>query len=245
MTVRVDRHMWVPMRDGVRLATDVHRPARSGRHPSVLLRTPYDRANAQAISLHLNALRLADAGYAVVLQDVRGRWDSEGDFTPFVNEARDGADTIEWVVAQRWSNGVVAMAGLSYCGYAAAMAARERPPSLRALIAALCSTRLFATNLGLYQKGDAFALGFNLAWMLSSLALRDRDAFPAAAAAAGIGRLGTYLRAGLLDHRPELTAGRGNSDLGGLAAATRRRNVVVVTRVRGGWETTPRGPACW
>jgi putative CocE/NonD family hydrolase len=175
----VDRHVWVPMPDGVRLAADVYRRGRTGRYPTVLLRTPYDRGAAQAIALQVNALRLAEAGFAVVVQDVRGRFASEGEFTPFVDEDSDGVASIDWAAEQRWSNGNVAMAGVSYCGYAQVLAARRRPEALRAWMPVICP--LDVRDQWLYD-GDAFALGFNLAWMLSSVALRDRRTSPAVAA---------------------------------------------------------------
>jgi len=85
----------VPMRDGVGLATNVALPASSGTFPAVLLRTPYgkSRADGQQAGLY------ADAGYALVVQDCRGRYDSEGQWFPVVNEANDGCDTVEWLAA--------------------------------------------------------------------------------------------------------------------------------------------------
>ncbi len=166
MSLRVDRHIAVTMPDGVRLAADVFRPARPGRHPAVLLRTPYDRGNAPSFGTQLNALLLAEAGYVVVTQDVRGRGGSEGTFTPFVDEPADGVATIEWAAGQPWSNGVIAMAGMSYCGYTQVLAARERPEPLRAWIPAFCP--LDVRDHWVYE-GDAFSLAFNLAWMLGNV----------------------------------------------------------------------------
>src|SRR5688500_5913489 len=89
-----DLGVGVPMRDGARLAADVYRPSGSGRWPVVLLRTPYDRRLGAAVGQQVNAVRLAAAGFAVVIQDVRGRFESEGEFYPFRDEAADGYDTI-------------------------------------------------------------------------------------------------------------------------------------------------------
>lgn len=169
MSITVDRDVRVPMRDGVRLAADVYRPSGSGRSPCVLVRTPYDRSQAAAFALQVNAIQLADAGYAVVVQDVRGRYGSEGVFEPFWHEGTDGADTIEWAAEQPWSDGRVATAGTSYCGYAQVLAARERPEPLRAWVPAFCP----ADARHWVYEGGAFLLAFNLAWMLGSVVRND------------------------------------------------------------------------
>ena len=171
MTISVDRDVRVTMPDGIRLAADVFRPAGGGRHPVVVLRTPYDRGGAAAFGLQINALRLAEAGYAVVTQDVRGRFGSEGDFEPFRAEAADGVATIHWAAEQPWSTGVVAMAGMSYCGYAQVLAARERPEPLRAWIPAFCP---LDARTEWVHEGGAFSLAFNLALSLASFAGPDR-----------------------------------------------------------------------
>ncbi|MGH9668086.1 MAG: CocE/NonD family hydrolase, partial [Bryobacteraceae bacterium] len=97
----------VPLRDGVRLATDVYQPARGGkaapgRFPVLVCRTPYNKAGIRG-----QAIYLAQRGYVVLAQDVRGRFASEGSFYAFVNEGKDGYDTIEWAALQPWSNGRV------------------------------------------------------------------------------------------------------------------------------------------
>lgn len=88
----VSRDVAVPMRDGVRLQADVLRPAETGRFPTLVYRTPYDRKHAEGSEV---VRRAVASGYAVVLQDVRGRYGSEGQFVPYANEGRDGYDTIE------------------------------------------------------------------------------------------------------------------------------------------------------
>ena len=102
MTITVERSVHAPMPDGTRLAADVYRPARASGCPTVVLRTPYDRGLASAYGQQVNAIRLAEAGYAVVVQDVRGRFDSEGDLYPFHHEGEDGFETVEWAAAQPW-----------------------------------------------------------------------------------------------------------------------------------------------
>lgn len=105
----------IPMRDDVRLATDVYLPEgfQSAQGlPTILIRTCYDRNLRKEFFK-----RWANKGYAVVNQDVRGRADSEGELVPFYYERDDSADTIDWIVSQEWSNGDVGMWGASYLGY--------------------------------------------------------------------------------------------------------------------------------
>src|SRR4051794_11278966 len=93
-TFAVDRNVPVAMRDGTILYADVYRPSGPGPYPTLLQRTPYDKATNVSIAL---ILRAVSSGYAVVLQDVRGRFASEGDFYAFINERQDGFDTLEWL----------------------------------------------------------------------------------------------------------------------------------------------------
>jgi uncharacterized protein len=99
-TVRIDKNLMVPMRDGVRLATDVYRLEGSTPAPVLITRTPYDKERAVAGSTTFDILRAVQAGYAVVIQDVRGRYASESGFEPFSHETRDGVDTFAWAAAQ-------------------------------------------------------------------------------------------------------------------------------------------------
>src|SRR5688572_9675631 len=101
------------MRDGVRLATDVVRQDDGERRPVLLVRTPYSRPGAWQAH---DPVGFARRGWAVVLQDVRGRGQSEGVFRPFHQEIEDGFDTVTWCAAQEWSDGRVTMTGMSYNG---------------------------------------------------------------------------------------------------------------------------------
>ena len=105
----------IPMRDGVHLAADVYLPKEPGSYPTLLLRTPYDPKIKPPIEF---PTKLAQAGYAVVINHCRGRYDSEGNFVPFKNEGRDGFDTVEWIVKQPWCDGQVGLIGASYSGIA-------------------------------------------------------------------------------------------------------------------------------
>jgi uncharacterized protein len=135
---RVDTGVAVPMRDGVVLRADLHRPDRGGRFPVLVYRTPYGRRETPTDPLVLAAVR---RGYAVLLQDVRGRYGSGGVFQPYRQEGKDGYDTIEWAARQSWSNGSVGTFGLSYPGAVQWLAAVERPPSLRAMVPAMTYSR--------------------------------------------------------------------------------------------------------
>src|SRR3954463_1830945 len=131
---RIDTGVGVPMRDGVVLRADLYRPRSDGRFPVLVYRTPYGRIEAPPDPLVLAAVR---RGYAVVLQDVRGRYGSDGVFEPYQQEGRDGYDTIEWAARQPWSNGSVGTLGLSYPGAVQWLAAVEHPPSLKAMVPAM------------------------------------------------------------------------------------------------------------
>jgi len=132
--VRVDTGLAVPMRDGVMLRADVWRPSTDGRVPVLVYRTPYDRSAEAATKM----VRAAVArGYAVVLQDVRGRYGSGGEFEPYRHEGKDGYDTIEWAARQPWSSGAVGTFGLSYPGAVQWLAAIEQPPALKAMVPAM------------------------------------------------------------------------------------------------------------
>lgn len=127
--VVVDDEVPTPMRDGIVLRADVYRPTTAGPWPTIVVRTPYKKEVED-----LRALYYARRGYAVVVQDVRGRFASPGEWTPMVNEKQDGYDTIEWAAAQPWSTGKVGMVGPSYLGWVQWLAAVERPPHLVTIV---------------------------------------------------------------------------------------------------------------
>lgn len=145
----VVRHsLVVPMRDGVRLATDLYLPENLDPHhpgplPVLLERTPYgkneetrrERSAANPLPMRRGevAARFAREGYAVVVQDCRGRFGSEGQFTKYLGEAHDGADTLQWIMEQPWCNGSVGTYGLSYAAHTQTALATQRPPGLKAM----------------------------------------------------------------------------------------------------------------
>ena len=121
------RTLMVAMRDGVQLATDVYQHPETVSAPVVLIRTPYNKNSG---TYKLTGERFVAAGYAVVIQDCRGRNASEGVFIPYNNEGQDGFDTVEWLTGQTWCNGRIGMWGNSYTGATQWQTAAERPPSL-------------------------------------------------------------------------------------------------------------------
>ena len=137
----------VPTRDGVRLATDLYLPSGGGRHPAVLVRLPYDKCGRYTFMNHL-APHFTDRGYAFVVQDVRGKFRSEGETVPYVHEVADGYDTIEWIVGRPWSDGVVGMFGDSYYGVTQWAAVASGHPALRAIVPRVTSADLGSTRVG-------------------------------------------------------------------------------------------------
>lgn len=118
----------VPMRDGIKLATDVYRDENVKQAPVILMRTPYDRTKQKGLGE-----RWVKAGYIFVAQDCRGTRESEGVIAPYNNEGQDGFDTIEWITRQSWCSGRVGMTGGSYVGAVQWQAAVEHPPGLVAI----------------------------------------------------------------------------------------------------------------
>jgi uncharacterized protein len=150
--VRIDRDVAIPMRDGTMLRADIYRPELGGKFPVLVFRTPYGKHDAaRTDGVHLKAV---DRGYAVVMQDVRGRYASDGIFDPYRQEGRDGYDTIEWAAAQPWSDGRVGTYGLSYPGAVQWLAALEAPPHLLAMAPAMTFStpgRFFYMN-GIFDR---------------------------------------------------------------------------------------------
>lgn len=122
---RVHFTVMISMRDGVKLATDVSLPYNSGKFSTILTRTPYGRKE-QGKGLE----RFVLAGYASVVQDVRGRFDSEGKALAFLDDAQDGYETVEWIARQEWSDGKVCTTGGSAMGMTQNMLAPTQPPHL-------------------------------------------------------------------------------------------------------------------
>ena len=147
----------VPMRDGVRLSADIYLPRGAPPVPAVLIRTPYSNNSDSLIE---QGRRLAAGGYACVIQDCRGRWDSDGEFYP-LREAEDGYDTQEWVGLQPWCNGRLGTVGGSYLGIVQWTAAPLRSSRL-----ACMAPRVMGPDFhgSIVYPGGAFQLGVMLTW---------------------------------------------------------------------------------
>ena len=150
------RNQMVPMRDGVKLAIDIFRPEGEGRYPVVLSQIPYNKNGGAG-----RARWLAPRGYAVVNADVRGRYESEGDWDPFDPKHKtDGYDLVQWLAKQPWSTGKVGTWGLSYMGWTQWWTATQTPPALACMVPEVAPPDQFR-NLP-YQEGILF--GCMLDW---------------------------------------------------------------------------------
>jgi putative CocE/NonD family hydrolase len=147
----------VPMRDGVDLSADIYLPRAEGSFPTVLMRTPY--SNNMDTMIEKGRL-LANAGYVCVIQDCRGRWDSDGDYYPF-REGADGYDTQEWIGQQAWSDGKIGMAGGSYVGAVQWQSAPHRSQYLTCMAPRVICCDYYT---GLVYPGGAFQLNVLMTW---------------------------------------------------------------------------------
>jgi uncharacterized protein len=150
----------VPMktRDGVILHADIYRPKSADKFPVILMRTPYDKSVSWAVS---PVFKMVPRGYVVIIQDVRGRYTSEGEWYPFKHEQADGYDAVEWAAALSYSDGKVGMIGASYVGATQMLAAIAQPPHLAAI-----APNMTASNYHdgwTYQSG-AFEQWFDQNW---------------------------------------------------------------------------------
>lgn len=198
-----ERDVAVPMRDGVELRADILRPSPDGRFPTLVYRTPYGKH--EALEEYTTFSRAVRRGYAVVVQDVRGRYASAGEFRPYEHEGRDGYDTIEWAARQPWSNGRVGTFGLSYPGAVQWLAAVENPPHLAAMVPAMT----FSTPQNFFYSGGVWDLSW-IEWIWRNIApdarvRRQRAGRPGSASAPAWSDVGAKMLATLpLDRIEEL-----------------------------------------
>jgi hypothetical protein len=153
----------VAMRDGVRLSANVFLPNERRRLPAILVRTPYGKG--AGISAANRAF--VDHGYAIVIEDVRGRYESEGAFQPLTQEVRDGDDTLNWIAKQPWSNGKIGMMGGSYVGIVQWKAALSGNPHLKAIFPVVSGYDDYRDRY--YSTGGALKIGNRLEWMAENL----------------------------------------------------------------------------
>ena len=160
--------------DGTQLSANVYRPRGRGSCPVLLCRMPYNKHTAESYA-YAHPMWYARQGYMVVVQDVRGRWQSGGDFYPFEHEELDGAQAVEWAARLPGSNGRVGMYGFSYAGANQLLAAAARPPSLLAIAPAMTASQY---HDGWTYQGGALSLAFTLPWAMdlaAAQALRRGD----------------------------------------------------------------------
>ena len=163
--VHLERGASCRMRDGVALVSDHYYPPGPGPHPTLLMRQPYGRDIASTV-VYAHPVWFARRGYNVVIQDVRGRGDSEGEFYPFRHEALDGADTIAWLRARPESNGRVGMYGFSYQGMTQLLAAAEQPEGLQCIAPGMTAGDLYH---GWFYRQGALRLAATLGWGIQLL----------------------------------------------------------------------------
>ncbi|GAB4340209.1 MAG: CocE/NonD family hydrolase [Candidatus Abyssubacteria bacterium] len=154
-SVTVDRDAMIPMRDGVKLAADIYRPDSPGRFPVIVTRTPYNKSNPHHKYEFAGNL-FAGQGYVFIVQDVRGKFGSEGEYYPYVNEGRDGHDTFEWAGEQDWSTGKVGTYGFSYWGSTQWLSAPYGSEHLKAMVPIVTSQDLYPRWIyhGIFRYND-------------------------------------------------------------------------------------------
>ncbi len=149
----------IPMRDGVELSADMWMPKEEGRYPVILVRTPYLKSGDKFPEA---GKHFASQGYVFLVQDVRGRGDSDGEFEWFFADGKDGYDTIEWIAQQPWCNGKVGMRGSSYLGTVQWLAAREQSPHLVCITPTAPAGRYFDE---IPYTGGAWMMRWSLTWL--------------------------------------------------------------------------------
>jgi|SRR5271157_121763 len=157
--IRFERDVEVTMRDGVVLHADIYRPKAEGKFPVLLLRTPYDKQGERD-----TGIIFAQRGYVAILQDVRGRFTSGGEWYPFKHESEDGYDTVEWAAALPYSNGKVGMFGGSYEGATQLLAAIAHPPHLAGIFPEVTGSNY---HEGWVYQGGAFEQWLSESWTAS------------------------------------------------------------------------------
>jgi len=158
----------VPMRDGVKLATDIYVPKGDGPWPALVTRTPYNKTGRLGQGA---AARLTKAGYVLVAQDVRGRFASEGVDVPFENDMADGYDTVEWVAAQKFCTGKVGIYGASAMGITSNLAAAAAPPHLVAAYVIVAPDSLYMRSRFV---GGAFKESHSGGWLRAQNLSEDK-----------------------------------------------------------------------
>jgi hypothetical protein len=153
-----NRTVMIPMRDGIKLATNLYFPqSENGPFPVILMRTPYNKEILKGYGDYFSG-----HGYVYAIQDVRGRFESQGNWEPYINEGEDGYDTIEWLAAQDWSADKIGMYGGSYSGSAQLAAAILKPPHLVTLIPNITPAIPFDN---MPYEGGVLVMGGDIRWV--------------------------------------------------------------------------------
>ncbi|HEX7097244.1 MAG TPA: CocE/NonD family hydrolase, partial [Acidimicrobiales bacterium] len=225
--------------DGALLATDVYRLDDTVRRPCLLQRVPYGRTVPTIVNGALDVRRAVDAGFAVVVQDCRGRGGSTGDFVPFDHERDDAVATFDWICEQPWSNGAVGMFGRSYAALNQWLAAESGHPALKAIAPVISGDdpSEWIHPAGVLESG--FVLWWSLRYLAPELASRSDDPSSQAALAELVSEPSRLLRirhvsdlAGVMEHVPFLA--RWLSEAEPQPRAT-RREANVPALVIAGW----------
>jgi putative CocE/NonD family hydrolase len=204
-TVVVEKDVKIAMRDGVRLAADVYRPARGGkpaegRFPTLLTRTPYDKNGAKSEGEYYAA-----RGYVVVVNDVRGRYASEGTWRLIADDPQDGFEIVEWIARQEWSDGKVGTFGTSYPGGTQHALAEMNPPHLTTMVPIDAVSNCGVSGM---RQGGAFELRF-FNWIFQTGAPNSRAALADPALRRALVESGRRVR----EHADSLPVRPGNSPL--------------------------------
>jgi putative CocE/NonD family hydrolase len=150
--IRVEENVGVPMRDGIKLSTDLYFPIDAGaKLPVILIRTPYNKA--PYLKSNSAARQFSGQGFVVAVQDTRGRYASEGEFTAFAGDTTDGYDTTDWLAKQSWSNGNIGTYGCSYVGDVQILQSQLRHPNLKAMIPQAAGSSIGAAGDRYYYFG--------------------------------------------------------------------------------------------
>jgi putative CocE/NonD family hydrolase len=160
--IRIEKDVVIPMRDGVHLYADVYLPKADGKYPVIMTRLPYGKREYGSWSPVYGRF-WARRGYAFVVQDVRGKFKSEGAWNPFVNEVDDGYDTVEWISRQPWCDGNIGAVGESYMGYTCWAAGVSGHPKLRCIAPGMTATDVY--GVWAFRRG-AFCLQTMSSWVI-------------------------------------------------------------------------------
>jgi putative CocE/NonD family hydrolase len=181
-SVRIDTNVEMKTRDGVVLRADVYRPDIASPVPAIAMRTPYDKGVTARTASYLPVLTAVQAGFAVVVQDIRGRFASEGEWDLVHLHAAnvdDGYDCIEWIASEPWCDGNLGMMGGSYVGVTQLAAAAAKPPSLRAIapwLLGMAPARAMAHSLPLESMTVGWMAGLAVDLLMKKMATGEADA---------------------------------------------------------------------